>query len=172
LHLALSHDASSLLLLRLGTSRERRSGLPLNDPRARPWPDTIAIRAKATRCRPILALQRATSFPKTTAMPATAEQVRAPSPPQRARRTKAPRRRAPRPVLDRVEYVALRAVVGFLAALPLALALRVGEAVALLAWWLDRPHRRIGMTNLAIAFPERPVAERRDARETRSRGSS
>ena len=94
-------------------------------------------------------------------MPATAEQVRAPSPPQRARRTKAPRRRAPRPVLDRVEYVALRAVVGFLAALPLALALRVGEAVALLAWWLDRPHRRIGMTNLAIAFPERPVAERR-----------
>jgi KDO2-lipid IV(A) lauroyltransferase len=62
---------------------------------------------------------------------------------------------------QRVEYVALRGVVGLLAALPLGLALRVAEAVALLVYWLAVPLRRVGLTNLAIAFPDRPLAERK-----------
>ena len=62
---------------------------------------------------------------------------------------------------DRVEYVALRGVVGLLAALPLGLALRFAEAVALLVYWLAVPLRRVGLVNLAIAFPDRPLAERK-----------
>ena len=45
---------------------------------------------------------------------------------------------------DRVEYVALRGIVGLLAALPLSLALRVAEAVTLLVYWLAVPIRRVG----------------------------
>src|SRR5215831_1524802 len=71
------------------------------------------------------------------------------------------RRRATSPLRDRVEYVALRGVVGLLAALPLGLALRVAEAMTLLVYWLAVPLRRVGLTNLAIAFPERPLAERK-----------
>jgi KDO2-lipid IV(A) lauroyltransferase len=48
-----------------------------------------------------------------------------------------------------------------LAALPLWLALRLGELGALLAYLIDLPHRGVGMHNLAIAFPERSLAERR-----------
>lgn len=75
-------------------------------------------------------------------------------------------RRAAKPlpatsILHRVEYAAVRAVAGVLAALPLAGALRVCEAAAWLAWCVDVRHRRIGMRNLAIAFPERSLAERR-----------
>src|SRR5207249_1295797 len=66
------------------------------------------------------------------------------------------RHRAPRSVVrDRLEYGALRAVVGILAALPLWVALRLGEVIASLAYLLDVPHRRIGMRNLALAFPDR-----------------
>lgn len=54
----------------------------------------------------------------------------------------------------------MRALFGMLGALPLSMALRVGEAGAWLMWLFDRPHRRIGMTNLGIAFPEKPIAER------------
>ena len=61
----------------------------------------------------------------------------------------------------RLEYVALRVVMGLLGALPLSLALRLGELGALLAYGLDVPHRRTGMVNLGIAFPERPLRERR-----------
>ena len=52
-------------------------------------------------------------------------------------------------------------VVGLRAALPLGLALRVAEAVTLLVYWLAVPLRRVGLTNLAIAFPDRPLAERK-----------
>jgi KDO2-lipid IV(A) lauroyltransferase len=61
----------------------------------------------------------------------------------------------------RAEYLTLRAAFGLLGALPLGLALRVGEAVAWLAYLLAAPLRRVGMTNLAIAFPDRTVSERR-----------
>ncbi|MGH7895321.1 MAG: lysophospholipid acyltransferase family protein [Candidatus Binatia bacterium] len=62
---------------------------------------------------------------------------------------------------DRPVYLALRAAVAALGALPLAWAMRATEAAALLVYAVDRPHRRIGMRNLAIAFPERLPAERR-----------
>jgi KDO2-lipid IV(A) lauroyltransferase len=64
-------------------------------------------------------------------------------------------------VRDWLEYGALRAVAFVLAVLPLSVSLRLGEAVAMLAWLVDRPHRRIGMVNLGIAFPEKSIAERR-----------
>lgn len=59
-----------------------------------------------------------------------------------------------------LEYGAVRVVMGVLGVLPMWLALRVGEAAALLAWALDVPHRRIGAINLRIAFPEKTPAER------------
>jgi Kdo2-lipid IVA lauroyltransferase/acyltransferase len=77
-----------------------------------------------------------------------------------ARRRKKPRLRAPSPVRDRIEYLVLRAIVGCFAALPLALAVRVGAAVAWVAWLVAFPLRRVGMTNLTIAFPDKPRAER------------
>jgi KDO2-lipid IV(A) lauroyltransferase len=45
--------------------------------------------------------------------------------------------------------------------LPLASAVRVGAAGGRVAWALARGLRRVGMRNLELAFPERPVAERR-----------
>ena len=63
---------------------------------------------------------------------------------------------------DWLEYLALRAAFAALAAVPLAVALRVGEFAALAAYVLDRPHRRIGMRNLEIAFRDKtPRARRR-----------
>jgi KDO2-lipid IV(A) lauroyltransferase len=60
-----------------------------------------------------------------------------------------------------LEYLALRLVVGILGAVPLWLALRLGELGAFVGYLVDVPHRRVGMRNLAIAFPERSLAERR-----------
>jgi KDO2-lipid IV(A) lauroyltransferase len=86
----------------------------------------------------------------------------APAPRRRpgARPRLAPKRRRGR-VRTRAEYLALRVVMGLLGALPLSLALRLGELGALLAYVLDVSHRRVGMANLGVAFPERPLRERR-----------
>jgi KDO2-lipid IV(A) lauroyltransferase len=51
-------------------------------------------------------------------------------------------------------------VYGLLTALPLPLAMRLAAGVAALAIRLDRRHRRIGLVNLAIAFPEKSPRER------------
>ena len=86
-------------------------------------------------------------------MTAPAERAPAAVQPPRRRRP-VPRRARVRWALgDAVAYAALRAAAGALAAVPLALAMRAGELVALLAYLVDRPHRRIGMVNLAFAFP-------------------
>ncbi|HEV7735126.1 MAG TPA: lysophospholipid acyltransferase family protein [Candidatus Binatia bacterium] len=79
--------------------------------------------------------------------------------PKRPARTR--RIRPSSPVRDRLEYGVVRAFVGFLAILPLWVAMRVTEALAFIAWLVDRPHRRIGMRNLEIAFPEKSIGERR-----------
>jgi len=92
------------------------------------------------------------------AVPAERTPAPARSPRRPARR---PRGRRRSKVLDRVEYFALRAVMRTFRALPLAWALRAAAAVALVAYAVARPLRRVGMTNLAIAFPERTLAERR-----------
>jgi len=60
----------------------------------------------------------------------------------------------------RIEYAAFRAAHGLLAALPLGLAMRLAAGVAAVAIRLDRRHRRIGLVNLAIAFPEKSERER------------
>jgi KDO2-lipid IV(A) lauroyltransferase len=78
------------------------------------------------------------------------------------RRRRVVRRTRPRSVWrDRLEYAGLRTVTALLGVLPLPAAMRLAEAVAFLAYLLDRPHRRAGMINLALAFPEKPTWERR-----------
>jgi len=94
-------------------------------------------------------------------MAAIAERTLAPVAPRR-RRTRAQVRGESQPrARDWLEYVALRAAFGALIALPLGAALRVGELAALVAYLLDRPHRRVGLRNLEIAFPDKPIRERR-----------
>src|SRR6185503_16610161 len=103
-----------------------------------------------------------TPSPRSPAMAVSAERTAEAVAPRRRRA--AARRRPPRArsqARDRLEYVALRAVMGVLAMLPMMVALRIGELCALAAYVLDVPHRRIGMRNLAIAFPDRPLAARR-----------
>src|SRR6185503_7266341 len=99
-----------------------------------------------------VALQSTTPSPKSRAMAVSAERTAEAVAPRRRR--VAARRRPPKPrsqTRDRLEYVALRAVMGALAMLPLVAALRIGEVFAFAGYVLDVPHRRIGMRNLAIA---------------------
>ncbi len=93
-------------------------------------------------------------------MAVPAERTPAPARPHR-RPGRRPRRRRRSTALDRVTYLMLRAAMGALGALPLGWALRVAAAVALVVYAIARPLRRVGMINLALAFPERPLAERR-----------
>ena len=60
----------------------------------------------------------------------------------------------------RLEYGLFRAACGLLATLPLPVAMRCAAAVAAALVRLDRRTRRIGLVNLAIAFPERSEVER------------
>ena len=93
-------------------------------------------------------------------MAVVAARSTAPTGPQRrsGRRSRGRRRST---FLDRSTYVAVRAVMGGLAALPLAVALRIAAGVALLGYALAPGLRRVGMRNLALAVPERSPAERR-----------
>lgn len=67
-------------------------------------------------------------------------------------------RTAPR-WLDYVEYAIFLAAVGLLGVLPRRAALALGAWIGELLYRLDRPHRRIALYNLALAFPERSQAE-------------
>lgn len=49
----------------------------------------------------------------------------------------------------------------FFARLPHATALRLGAWLGVIVYHLDRPHRRIALRNLGIAFPEKSERERR-----------
>src|SRR5215831_18389834 len=80
----------------------------------------------------------------------------------RPRRALAGVRRRPRSAWwDRLEYAGLRTAAGVLGALPLGVALRLGALGALVGYVCDPVHRRVGMRNLGIAFPEKPLRERR-----------
>ena len=70
-------------------------------------------------------------------------------------------RRPRSPLRDRLEYAGVRLVAGVLGALPITAALRLADAGALVAYLFDAPHRRVGMRNLEIAFPEKSLSERR-----------
>lgn len=61
----------------------------------------------------------------------------------------------------RLEYAVFRVVFGLFAAIPRSLALRLGAWLGELFYLLDRPDRKVGLTNLRIAFPEKTEAERR-----------
>ena len=52
-------------------------------------------------------------------------------------------------------YVWVRSVVALVGAMPRWIAYRFCRAAALLLYWIDRKHRRIGMINLGIAFPDK-----------------
>ena len=61
---------------------------------------------------------------------------------------------------SRLEYVVFRVFVGIVSRLPRSLALRLGAAVGQVLYLVALPLRRIALINLAIAFPEKSVAER------------
>jgi Kdo2-lipid IVA lauroyltransferase/acyltransferase len=62
---------------------------------------------------------------------------------------------------NRVEYFAVRVVLGFVRMMPDALVRASGTALGLAFYAVDAAHRRIAHQNLAAAFPQRSVAERR-----------
>ena len=62
---------------------------------------------------------------------------------------------------DHLEYAIFRVALAAFAALPRRLALRIGAAIGELFYWLDAPHRRIGLYNLRLAFPDRDASELR-----------
>ena len=79
--------------------------------------------------------------------------------PRKRRRIRPPRQR--KNLLARIEYALFLAVFGFFRGLPFPISFRVGEAVGRVLYVLDRPHRKVGLTNLAIAFPDKSQDERR-----------
>jgi len=63
---------------------------------------------------------------------------------------------------ERLEYVALRAMVALVGALPRSAARAFGAAVGALAWALLHRLRRTGLQNLEMAFPELALRQRRE----------
>jgi KDO2-lipid IV(A) lauroyltransferase len=63
--------------------------------------------------------------------------------------------------LNLLVFLLLRSLVAVVGWIPVALAYRICETCALLVYLLDRKHRRIGMINLTLAFPERDQKWRR-----------
>ena len=61
----------------------------------------------------------------------------------------------------RLEYVAVRALIGLVRVLPDAVVRGCGTLLGLAFYTIDRAHRRIAERNLAVAFPARPPGERR-----------
>jgi Kdo2-lipid IVA lauroyltransferase/acyltransferase len=59
------------------------------------------------------------------------------------------------------EYGLFLVLFTFLRALPFPVAFRVGEWIGWLLYHCDRHHRRVGLINLAIAFPQKSAAEHR-----------
>jgi KDO2-lipid IV(A) lauroyltransferase len=62
---------------------------------------------------------------------------------------------------EQIEYAAVRLLVGVIGALPRPLARGIGITLAHLVRFLHRKLWRVGLRNLEIAFPERPISERK-----------
>lgn len=62
-------------------------------------------------------------------------------------------------LIARCEYVLLLGVFRLFQSLPFLLAFRLGEGLGSLLYYLNRPHRRVGLTNLALAFPHKSAAQ-------------
>jgi len=59
------------------------------------------------------------------------------------------------------EYLLFTGLFSFFRALPFRVAFRVGEWIGWLLYVCDWSHRRVGLINLALAFPEKSETERR-----------
>jgi KDO2-lipid IV(A) lauroyltransferase len=94
-----------------------------------------------------------------------ADETSGESPP--SSRTHPPKKKIIRPareknrILAYGEYLLFVGLFSFFRFLPFPIAFRVGELIGWLLYVCDRPHRRVGMINLALAFPEKSEAERR-----------
>jgi KDO2-lipid IV(A) lauroyltransferase len=66
----------------------------------------------------------------------------------------------PATLRERLEYLALRGLVGTLGHLPRSLARSIGAAIGALVFRLLSRLRRTGLQNLALAFPEMSLAQR------------
>jgi len=77
---------------------------------------------------------------------------------------RAPRRhkRARSPARSRVEYQGVSALLSWLHSVPVERAARRMAAIVGAGYWLSPRLRRIGLSNLALAFPEREEAWRRE----------
>ncbi|MGE0449698.1 MAG: lysophospholipid acyltransferase family protein [Vicinamibacterales bacterium] len=64
-------------------------------------------------------------------------------------------------IRHRVEYLAVRAVVGLVRVLPFRAVEACGTTLGLAFYLFDRPHRRVAERNVAAAFPAKPPADRR-----------
>ncbi|PYR56479.1 MAG: lipid A biosynthesis acyltransferase [Acidobacteria bacterium] len=62
----------------------------------------------------------------------------------------------------RLEYVAVRALIGLVRVMPDVVVRGCGTLLGLTFYTVDRAHRRIAKRNLAVAFPARPAGERRE----------
>lgn len=87
-----------------------------------------------------------------------ASDTASPQPPRRKKRIRPARQK--KRLLARIEYVLFMALFGFLRGLPFRVAFRVGEEIGRVLYRFDRPHRKVGLTNLAIAFPDKSTGER------------
>ncbi len=80
-------------------------------------------------------------------------------------KTQRPKKKIIRPareknrLLARCEYILVRGVFVLFQTIPFPIAFRIGEGIGRLLYWIDRPHRRVGLTNLALAFPNKSEAE-------------
>jgi KDO2-lipid IV(A) lauroyltransferase len=61
----------------------------------------------------------------------------------------------------RLEYLGVRLLIALVRRLPIAFVDRLGALIGLAFYTLDRTHRRVAARNVSAAFPQRPVAERR-----------
>jgi KDO2-lipid IV(A) lauroyltransferase len=62
----------------------------------------------------------------------------------------------------RLEYVAVRALIGLVRVMPDVVVRGCGTLLGLTFYTVDRAHRRIAKRNLAVAFPARSAGERRE----------
>jgi Kdo2-lipid IVA lauroyltransferase/acyltransferase len=67
--------------------------------------------------------------------------------------------REKRRLVARSEYLLFLGLFSGLRLLPFCMAFRVGEWIGLLLYHCDRPHRRVGLTNLRLAFPDKSSTE-------------
>ncbi len=89
------------------------------------------------------------------------ENTSQPASPQARRRKRKTIRpaRGRHPLVARCEYFLFVTVFSFLRLLPFRVAFRVGEWIGLLLYYCDRPHRRVGLINLRLAFPNKSATE-------------